>query len=151
VSRLRRGGHVLVTCLYVVAVLSVSSVALVRSASLMTASARLLDEQQTLSIDAHRALRDHDALDMTTGSVDCRGAPELSLQVQVLHERTVSRLSAEDEVVSARYRVYGVHACASGRALMETTFGVLDPAEFFDAADVPNDLSLGRLSWRRVW
>ncbi len=147
----RKRGYVLVTCLYVVAVLSVSSVMLVRSASLMTASARLLDQQQALSIEAHRVLGSVDALDLTTGSFDCRGAAELSVQARVLHERMVSRSITVDEVVSARYRIYGVHACASGRALMETTLGVLEPADVFDAGDLPTDLRLGRLSWRRVW
>ncbi len=148
----RCGGYVLVTCLYVVAVLSVSSLALVRSASLMSAGARLLDQQQSLAIAAHQALNQAEALNLVaSSSFDCRGTPELSVQTQVLHERTVSRFNAANERISARYRIYGVRACAHGRAFMETTFGIFEPAGVFDGDDLPTGVRLGRLSWRRVW
>ena len=149
----RRHGYVLVTCLYVVAVLSVSSLMLVRSASLMASDARLLDQQGTLINEAHRALGEIDisTLDASGHGIDCASASQIQVRTQILHERTLSRMNAENELVSARFRVYGLQACASGRALIETTVGVIEPADVFAQDALPASVTLGRLSWRRVW
>ncbi|MCY4041552.1 MAG: hypothetical protein OXF72_09880 [Gammaproteobacteria bacterium] len=148
----RRRGYVLVTCLYVVAVLSVSSAVLVRSASLMSANTRLLDQQQSLSFEAQLILRESQILELSAGgNADCRGASGHSVHVQVLHEREVNQAGADDDSNIARYRIYAVQACADGRALMETTLGVLAPTGVLGQDDLPDGVRLGRLSWRRVW
>ena len=149
----QRRGYVLVAVLYVVAVLSISSLLLVRTASLMAGEARLLDHRGSLSREAHRLLRLSEAqLPDTRGqAITCEQTSDLGIAIRTLHERLVSRLSEEGEVVSAHYRIYGLLACAEGRALMETTVGVIDPKDAFAAGHLPSDVELGRLSWREVW
>ena len=149
----RRQAYVLVTCLYVVAVLSLSTLFVMRSASLTAGHARLLEGQDALSREAHRHLdfAEEQAIDPSDLNRSCEQSSDVRIAAQLLHQRTVTGHDSTGEPVDARYSIYGLTACAEGRALMESTVGVLEPSDAFDEGASPSDVATGHLSWRRVW
>ena len=147
----RTGGYVLVTCLYVLAMLSVSSLLLVRTATLMAGDVRLLDNQAQILNDAQEQLASMSEQGLTALGTSCSSQSAPQFAARVLHRRSVTGFDAEGEVVNAFYSVYGLQACMDGRALIETTLGVFDPPDAFAGSAVPSDVAIGRLSWRQVW
>ena len=152
--------YVLVTCLYLLALLSISGLTALHLASLMAQQARLLDATGRGLREAQGSLRVAEAallrgeplgVDSAAAAVGCETSMDARVRVNRLHERWVSGVDGDGELVAAMWVVYGIQACQNGRAVLETTLGVVEPIGMFDESALPPNLKLGRLSWRRVW
>ncbi len=142
----------LVTCLYLLALLSISGVVAMQSASLMAQQSRAMDVHAHKLAVAESRLAATEAR-LLAGDAVAIGARPVGpacgsrLRVFLLHERPLS-------VPDASWVVYGIQACADGRALVESTLGLVQPVGAVDEADegiLPTNLTPGRLSWRAVW
>ena len=152
--------YVLVTCLYLLALLSISGLTALHLASVMAQQTRLLDATGRGLQEAQGSLRVAEAallrgellgVDSVAAAVGCETSTDARVRVNRLHERWISGVDGDGEVVAAIWVVYGIQACQNGRAVLETTLGVVEPIGVFDESALPPKLKPGRLSWRRVW
>lgn len=151
--------YVLVTCLYLLALLSISGLTALHSASLMAQHARLLDATRrgfqeartSLQVAEARLLRGEPPGADSSAADDCGSSTDSRLRVVRLHERRLSVEDEEGQAVTASWVVYGLRACRDGRAVLETTLGVIEPYGAIDESALPPGLEQGRLSWRPLW
>ena len=152
--------YVLVTCLYVLALLSISGVTALHLASLMAQHTRLLDATGREFDEAYVSLQTAEAtllrgqtlsLDPALAAFKCETSTDARLRVRRLHERRVSGVDDDGEVFAGTWVIYGLQACQEGRAVMELTLGVVEPVGVIEEIALPPNLKPRRLSWRRVW
>lgn len=148
--------YVLVTCLYLLLLLSVSGLSAMRFASLMSEHTRLLGSVEQELREAHAALQAAESLLLrgespAASASACETSVHSRLRVFRLHQRQIGADDEDGEIPHQLWVVYGIQACRGGRALMESTLGVVEPVGITDEAQLPPNLHLGRLSLRRVW
>lgn len=148
------GAYVLVTCLFVLAVVSVAAVATMRSTSVMAQHARALEVAARQLREADDALQLMEAALLrgepqgAGAAIGCETGTAARVRVSRLHERSFGGEGADQ---TPKWVVYGLRACRDGRALMEATLGVVEPIGAIEESALPKDVKVGRLSWRRVW
>ncbi len=146
--------YVLITCLFVLAILSVAALATMRSASLMA------QHNRALEVAVRNMQLAHDALQLSEASLlngepqikgsalGCETSIALRVSISRMHELS---LDAGDDAQAAKWVVYGLQTCQDGHAVMEVTLGVIEPLGAFEESAMPKGLEVGRLSWRRTW
>ena len=154
-------GYVLLTSLYLLALLSISSVAAVQTSVLMAQHTRLLDSQVRSGLDTSDRLNAVEAVllrgetlaepDVSETHAACDSRAGTWIRVRRLHSRALHLVDTEGVSHEAQVIIYGLQACADGRARTETSLSVLQPAVLSAEVSLPANLVLGRLSWRQVW
>ena len=154
-------GQVLLTSLYLLALLSISSFAAVQTSVLMAQDTRLLESQVRAALDASDRLNAVEAAllrgetlaepDVLETQAACDSRAGTWIRIRRLQSRTLHLADPEGVPHEAQVIVYGLQACADGRARIETSLSVLQPVVIPDGIPPPADLVLGRLSWRQVW
>ena len=154
-------GYVLLTCLYLLALLSISSTLAMRTASVMAQHARLLDAHTGSSLEiAGWLLRVEAALlrgeslaepDVFETRAACDSQPGTWIRLTRLNSRQIHLVGGGNPPREARVIIYGLQICEGGRARLETSLAALRPASLPAGTSLPLELVLGRLSWREIW
>lgn len=146
-------GYVLLTCLILLALLSVSSLLVVQTSTLMAQHTRLLDSavQRSFQSSAQLRLVENALMRGETSVVKtdavCESRWDTWIRIQHMDSEVIRWIDVSSEIQEAEKIIYALQACEGGRARIETSLAVLRPVD----SPVPPDLKLGRLSWREVW